>query len=163
MGFYEKYILSKVIERGCGAKATQRQRRRVVPLAEGIVVELGIGSGHNLRFYDPDKVDVVKGIDPSEPMLDIARGRLAGLPFDVELIAAPAESLPLDDNNADCVLTTYTLCTISDAAAALAEVRRVLKPGGKLVYCEHGAPPDPKVLRWQGRLNPVWKRLSGGC
>jgi SAM-dependent methyltransferase len=117
-----------------------------VPLAEGRVLEVGIGSGLNLPFYAPGKVRHLWGLDPSK-----------------EVWALAAEEIPLDDNSADTVLVTYTLCTISGILAALGEMRRVLKQGGRLIFCEHGAAPDEGVRRWQNRLNPIWKRVAGGC
>jgi ubiquinone/menaquinone biosynthesis C-methylase UbiE len=132
-------------------------------VAVGRVLELGVGSGLNLPLYDPARVTGLVGVDPAEPMLARARPHLAELGFPVELRAAPAEDAGLAARSFDTVVVTYSLCTIPDAAAALVEARRALKPGGRLLFCEHGAAPDPGVARWQRRIEPVWKRLGGGC
>jgi SAM-dependent methyltransferase len=163
MGFYDRHILPKVIHWGCGAKPVRLQRLKVVPLAEGRVLEVGIGSGLNLPFYDPRKVERVIGLDPSEQMLNYARQASATLPFTVEYLALAGENIPLEHHSVDTVLVTYTLCTIPDAVAALNGMRRTLKPGGRLIFCEHGRAPDEAVRRWQHRLNPLWGRIGGGC
>jgi ubiquinone/menaquinone biosynthesis C-methylase UbiE len=135
----------------------------VVPLASGRVLEIGIGSGLNLPFYAPGKVEHLWGLDPSRENWALLDGRRAPVDFDFEFLEASAEAIPLDTASADCVLLTYTLCTLPDVPAALEEMRRVLKPGGQLIFCEHGAAPDADVRRWQDRLNPLWRRVSGGC
>lgn len=163
MGIYQKYLLPRIVDFTCGLKPTMLQREKAVPLAEGRVLEIGIGSGLNLPFYRPSKVEHVWGLDPSNEMLALAKNKLGGLGFDVELIAAPAEDIPLDAGSVDTVVTTYTICTIPDVRAALNEARRVLKPDGHLVFCEHGLAPDESVRRWQNRLNPVWMKVGGGC
>lgn len=163
MGFYDKYLLPKLVHLTCGQKPSMRQRQKVVPLAAGRVLEIGIGSGLNIPLYNTEKVDHLWGLDPSAEMWAIAQKNARSHHIDAEFIQSGAESIPLDNNSADCVLMTYTMCTIPDAYAALSEVRRVLKPAGKLIFCEHGKAPDSRVERWQNRLNPVWKRLSGGC
>ena len=163
MGLYSRYILPRVVNFACGLKPAMRQRQKVVPLARGRVLEIGIGTGLNLAFYDAAKVSKVWGLDPAPEMTRMA-GRAAGaLPFEVEFIHAPADAIPLDDDSVDTVVVTYTLCTIPDTALALRQVGRVLRPGGKLVFCEHGAAPDASVRRWQNRINPLWKRLGDGC
>ncbi len=163
MGFYERYILPKVLNWSCGAKPVREQRQKVVPLAEGRVLEIGIGSGLNLPYYDPEKVERVIGLDPAEEMLSYARRKSATLPFTVEYLALEGERIPLDRHSVDTVLVTYTLCTIADAIGALEGMRAVLKPGGRLIFCEHGRAPDEAVRRWQRRLNPLWQRIGGGC
>ena len=163
MGLYNRYAVPWLTNLSCGTKPIRRQRQKVVPLAEGRVLEIGIGSGLNFPFYDPDKVDVVIGLDPAPEMLTRARRNAEGLPFDVEWLGLEGENIPLEDGSVDTVLLTYTLCTIPDALAALGQMRRVLKPDGHLVFCEHGKAPDAKAQRWQNRLNPIWKRLAGGC
>ena len=163
MGFYDRYILPKVLNLTCGTKVVQRQRQKVVPLAEGRVLEVGIGSGLNLPFYDPAKVERVIGLDPAEEMLAYARRGAANLPFAVEYLALEGERIPLDRESVDTVVVTYTLCTIADAVAALDRMRGVLRPGGRLIFCEHGEAPDPAVQRWQRRLNPLWNWIGGGC
>lgn len=163
MGFYARHILPKVLNLSCGAKVVQRQRQKVVPLCEGVVLEIGIGSGLNLPYYDAAKVERVIGLDPSQEMLAYARRRSKNLPFTVEYLALEGENIPLDPHTVDTILITYTLCTIADPIAALEAMGRVLKPGGGLIFCEHGRAPDQGVRRWQHRLNPWWNRIGGGC
>jgi ubiquinone/menaquinone biosynthesis C-methylase UbiE len=163
MGVYDKYILPKVVNFTCGLKPTMRQREKVVPMASGEVLEIGIGSGLNLPYYQAGNISKVWGLDPSPEMRAMARKNARGVEFDLELIGLPGDEIPLDDNSVDTLLITYTLCTISETQPALKQMARVLKPDGKFIFCEHGAAPDPGVLGWQNRLNPVWKRLGGGC
>lgn len=163
MGLYEKYVVPHIINCACGTKPIRYQRKKVVPLAEGTVLEIGIGTGFNLPYYDPAKVKKVIGLDPSEASWKLAGKRAKDLPFPVEFIGLPGEQIPLDDKSVDTVLVTFSLCTIPDPVKALEGMRRVLKPGGKLVFCEHGAAPDADVLKWQNRVNPVWRTLFGGC
>ncbi|MBW2211247.1 MAG: class I SAM-dependent methyltransferase [Deltaproteobacteria bacterium] len=127
------------------------------------VLEIGVGSGLNLSFYDTAKVRKVWGLEPSEGMRRLARKKLVGSALEVEMIDLPGEEIPLDTNSVDTVVVTYTLCTIPDAQRALRGMQRVLRPGGKLLFCEHGVAPDDSVRRWQTRLNPTWNRFSGGC
>ncbi len=140
-----------------------RQREKVVPLAEGRVLEIGIGSGLNLPFYDPNRIEKVWGLDPSPEMTRMAQKRARDVRFPLEFIGLPGDEIPLDEDSIDTILTTYTLCTIPEVEPALRQMARVLKPGGRLLFCEHGAAPDAKVRRWQDRLNPVWSYLGGGC
>lgn len=163
MGIYQKYLLPRIVNFTCGLKPTMKQREKIVPLAEGRVLEIGIGSGLNLPFYTPGRVKHLWGLDPSQEMWALAQKKLGILDFDVEFIEAPAEDIPLDDGSADTVLITYTLCTIPDVGSALEEARRVLKSDGSLVFCEHGLAPDESVRRWQNGLNPLWTRVAGGC
>ena len=163
MGLYQKHVLPRIAHHLCGLKPAMRQRQKVVPLAAGRVLEIGIGSGLDLPFYNPDTVQHIWGLDPSMDMWTQTEHSRQPVAFDVELLEAPAEDIPLDNNSADTVLITYTLCSIADVATAVAEARRVLKPHGQLIFCEHGAAPERNVRRWQDRLNPVWQRLGGGC
>jgi ubiquinone/menaquinone biosynthesis C-methylase UbiE len=163
MGIYEKYLLPKLVHFTCGQIPTMRQREKVVPLATGRVLEIGIGSGLNIPFYDAQKVTHLWGLDPSAEMWTIAQKNAEEHHLDAEFIQSGAESIPLDNNSADTVLLTYTLCTIPNVHAALDEIKRVLKPTGKLIFCEHGKAPDESVQRWQNRVNPVWKKFAGGC
>lgn len=163
MGFYSRYILPRLIELACGVSSHREQRQKVVPRARGRVLEVGIGSGLNLAHYDPARVEKVWGVDPSAELRRYARRRAREVPFEVEFLGLEAEEIPLDDASADCVVVTYTLCSIPDPHAALRRMARVLKPGGELIFCEHGAAPDPKVRRWQDRLTPYWKNVGGGC
>ncbi len=167
MGFYDKYILPTFLNCACGAKPILYQRGKVVPLAEGLVLEVGIGSGLNIPFYDVTKVQKVIGLDPSAELSGMAQKVVAEAAtkkgLQVELILGSAEDMPLPDDHFDTVVITYTLCTIPDAMAANREIRRVLKPGGKLIFCEHGLAPDAGVAKWQGRIDPYWGKIAGGC
>lgn len=163
MSFYEDRILPPMIRLACGNKAIARQRQMVVPEAEGRVLEVGMGPGLNIPFYDPDKVEMVWGLEPNTGMRKQAQQNLDAAAFPVEWLDLPGEQIPLEDNSADTVLLTYTLCTIPDWRVAMEGMRRVLKPGGKLIFCEHGRAPDPGVRRWQDRLNGPWRKMAGGC
>ena len=163
MGFYDKYILPHFLNCACGSKPVKYQREKVVHMAEGLVLEVGIGSGLNIPFYDAAKVDRILGLDPSEELnrmaLKVAEQK--GIP--VDFILGGAEDMPLPDNHVDTVLVTFTMCTIPEVTAANKEMLRVLKPGGKMIFCEHGLAPDVKVSKWQSRLDPVWGKIAGGC
>lgn len=163
MGLYHRFILPKLMHRVCTHKDITGQRKKIIPQARGRVLEIGIGSGLNLPFYDPQAVSCVWGIDPSRTLMDMIPGLPARRRFPVSLMAGSGEQIPLDRHSADTVVVTYTLCSIPDIRQALAEVRRVLKPSGRLLFCEHGRAPDNGVSRWQDRLTPLWKPVSGGC
>jgi ubiquinone/menaquinone biosynthesis C-methylase UbiE len=167
MSFYNKYILPSFLNCACGAKPILYQRGKVVPLAEGLVLEVGIGSGLNIPFYDAGKVSKVIGLDPSPELNEMAQKVVnktaAENGLDVEIILGSAEAMPFPDDHFDTVVITYTLCTIANAEAANLEIRRVLKPDGKLVFCEHGLAPDAGVAKWQGRIDPLWGKIAGGC
>jgi ubiquinone/menaquinone biosynthesis C-methylase UbiE len=163
MSFYRERVLPRMINVACGSKPTRKQREKIVPRAYGDVLEIGFGGGLNLPHYDREKVRKIFGLEPSAGMRRSAAGNIAASGLDVELIEVPGEDIPLDNNSIDSVLVTYTLCTIPDAVAALQGMRRVLKPGGHLFFCEHGQAPDAGVRRWQERLNPSWRVVAGGC
>lgn len=163
MGFYDRYILPRLVNCVCSQNQFACQRKKVVPLAKGRVLEVGIGTGLNLPFYDPKKVDHVWGLDPSESMQDMARKKALRSEFTVDFLSVSGEEIPLEKNSADTILMTYTLCTIADVSKALEEMGRVLKPGGRLIFCEHGRAPDKSVYKWQDRLNPFWRFVGGGC
>jgi ubiquinone/menaquinone biosynthesis C-methylase UbiE len=163
VSFYENKVLPHLIDLACSTKPNRKQREKIVPLAEGDVLEIGFGSGLNLPFFDRKKVRRIWGLEPSEGMRRKAEPMVAESGLDVEFIDLPGESIPLGANSVDTVLVTYTLCSISDAVAALEGMRRVLKPGGSLLYCEHGIAPDANVRRWQHRLNAPWRSVAGGC
>lgn len=163
MGFYDKHILPRVINCACATKPIMKQRDKVVPLATGTVLEIGIGTGLNLPYYDAAKVERLIGLDPSEKSWELAGERAAHLDFDVEFIGLSGEHIPLDENSVDTVLVTYALCTIPDPVVALHGMARVLRPGGSLIFCEHGKAPDKAVRKWQDSVNPLWRRLLGGC
>ena len=163
MGFYSRHVLPHVVHLACSTRSAMRQRAEVVPRAQGRVLEVGFGSGLNLPFYDAARVSRVWGLDPSAEMHAKAGDAIVAAPFPVELVEAPGDRIPLPDDSVDTIVTTYTLCTIPDTDAALAEMRRVLKPGGELLFCEHGLAPDRWMQRQQALLNPLWRRLGGGC
>lgn len=163
MGFYESRILPHVINCACGMQDIMEQRRLVVPQAEGEVLEVGMGSGLNLAFYDPSRVTKVWGVEPSPGMRDRAEARLGKSPVPVEWLGVPGEQIPLGDASVDTVVLTFTLCTIPDWLAALKHMRRVLRSTGQVLFCEHGQAPDAVVRKWQDRLNPAWRKLAGGC
>jgi ubiquinone/menaquinone biosynthesis C-methylase UbiE len=163
MSLYEDRVLPHLIDLACSTKPTRKQRQKIVHLAEGDVLEIGFGSGLNLPYYDTDKVRKIFALEPSEGMRRKAQPNVVASGLDVELINLPGETIPLEPKSVDTVLVTFTLCSIDETLAALEGMRRVLKPGGKLLYCEHGIAPDENVSRWQHRLNPGWKRFSGGC
>lgn len=163
MGFYDQHILPRFVNCACGTRPIMKQREKVVPQASGTILEIGIGTGHNLPFYDADKVQRLIGLDPSGKSWELAAKRAAHLDFEVEFIGLPSEQIPLQDASVDTVLVTYSLCTIPDPVTALQGMARVLRPGGSLIFCEHGRAPDAGVSRWQERLNPLWKKVFGGC
>jgi SAM-dependent methyltransferase len=163
MGFYGRYILPRFINCACAAQPIMQQRAKVVPLASGTVLEIGIGTGLNLPLYDARRVQRVIGLDPSEESWKLARKRASALQFDLEFIGLPGEEIPLEAASVDTVLVTYSLCTIPDPVAALRGMARVLRPGGKLLFCEHGRAPDARVCQWQDRINPLWRCIAGGC
>ena len=163
MSLYEKYVLPKFLNCACGSKPVARQREKVVPLAEGKVLEIGIGSGLNLPFYDKTKVDDIWGLDPSEELSEMARAVAIQEGMEVNFISSGAEEIPLPDDHFDSVLITYTMCTIPEVIRANTEIRRVLKNQGKMIFCEHGAAPDDNIRKWQKRINPFWGKIAGGC
>jgi ubiquinone/menaquinone biosynthesis C-methylase UbiE len=161
--FYARAIAPRLVSFLCGFGAITEQRRRVVPRATGRVLEIGIGSGHNLPYYDSEKVSAVIGVDPDPTMLGLGRGRfdLSRVPLQVE--QGTAEALQIDDRSIDTALITYTLCSLPDPDLALAEIRRVLRPEGRIVFCEHGRAETERVARWQDRINALWRCMAGGC
>jgi SAM-dependent methyltransferase len=163
MNAYQRHLLPRLIHCVCGSSVIDHQRRLVVPAARGRVLELGFGSGLNLRHYDPARVEWVWALEPSAQMRALAAPRVAACGLDVRMLDLPGEALPLPDRCVDSVVITFTLCTIPDAIAALGQARRVLRDGGQLLFCEHGAAPEADVRRWQDRLDGVWGRLAGGC
>ncbi|MCU0929931.1 MAG: class I SAM-dependent methyltransferase [Burkholderiaceae bacterium] len=163
LGWYERHLLPWLIDLACGVAPIRRQRLLVIPRAEGRVLEVGFGTGLNVPLYDRARVTTVVGVDPALRMHGLARRRIEAAGLDVQLMGLSAETLPAPDASFDTVVSTYTLCTIPDVAAALREMRRVLKPGGRLLFAEHGLAPDAGVAAWQRRLNPLWSPLAGGC
>ena len=163
MSIYGKYILPWATNLACGGEPIAKQRAKIVPRARGEVLEVGIGSGLNLPFYDTARVEKIWGLEPSPEMRRMAEKVAHGVDLPVQFLDLPGEEIPLDDQSVDTVLVTYTLCTIPDAARALRQMRRVLKPGAELLFYEHGRAPDPGVRRWQDRLDPLWSKFAGGC
>ncbi len=160
MGFYQDHIVPSLISLAMRNRVLQPYRQRLAAQAEGRVLEIGVGSGLNLPFYSP-RVAEVLGLDPQAKLLRMAGRQLSSVPL--TLVGGSAESIPLGDACFDTVVTTWTLCTIPKVVCALGEMRRVLKPGGKLLFVEHGLAPEESVQRWQHRLNPLWRRFTGGC
>jgi SAM-dependent methyltransferase len=162
MGVYERRVLPRILNTACGTKTAEPLRRRVCEGLAGGVVEIGFGSGLNVPFYPPE-VTRVAAVEPSDLGWQLAGQRLKAAGVPVQRSGLDGQSLPFEDGSYDAALSTWTLCTIPDAAAALREVRRVLKPGGTLHFLEHGLAPDENVRRWQRRLNPLERRVFGGC
>jgi SAM-dependent methyltransferase len=164
MGFYAERVVPRIVNVACGTKAVEPLRRRVCEGLEGEVVEIGFGSGHNVPFY-PTAVSGVAAVEPSDVGWGLAGERITAAGVPVQRAGLDGQSLPFEDDSFDAALSTWTLCTIPDADAALREVRRVLKPGGTLHFLEHGLAPeeDENVRRWQRRLEPMEKRLFNGC
>jgi ubiquinone/menaquinone biosynthesis C-methylase UbiE len=160
MGFYEHHIVPHLVNLAMRNRELAPYRRRIISLAQGRVLEIGVGSGLNLPLYTNRATEIL-GLEPHPKLLDMASQKVEHIP--TKLIEASAESIPLEDHSIDTVVTSWTLCTIPDVSAALAEMRRILKPTGQLLLVEHGLAPDEKVRRWQHRLTPVWKQIAGGC
>ena len=163
MSFYENQILPHIIDKACSMGQVMKLRSQVVPRAKGRVLEVGMGSGINLEFYDPDRVEMVYGLEPSEGMRRKAQANLNRSSIKVEWLDLPGEKIPLEDDSVDTILLTFTLCTIPDWQAALEQMKRVLKAGGELLFLEHGESPDKGTCKWQHRITPGWKKLAGGC
>ncbi len=162
MNFYDRWILPPILDFAMRQEQLGKYRREVVAAASGRVLEVGVGSGLNLALYG-GQVETIHGIDPSPRLLGIARRRADAADVRVDLMQGSAAAIPLAEGSIDTVVMTWTLCSIADPLAALHEMRRVLKPGGNLVFVEHGLSPEPGVERWQHRLTPVWRHLAGGC
>lgn len=162
MGFYEERILPRFVDLALSGRQFTKLRAAVASQLEGEVLEVGFGSGRNVPHYPP-AVKRVRAVDPAVAGRKLAAKRIAASSVPVEYIGLDGEALPLEDASVDCVLTTWTLCTIPDVGSALTEIRRVLRPGGRLHFLEHGRSPSPKVARWQDRLTPIQRRIAGGC
>ena len=160
---YDRFVLPGMLKCACSSPGIMKQRAKIVPLASGRVLELGIGMGLNLALYDADKVQSVTGVDPAAALRDIAVAAPRDPRLTVFVEDGTAEALPFENGSFDCVVCTFTLCSVHTPAAALSEARRALKPGGRFLYCEHGLAPDAEVAKWQRRIEPVWKRIAGGC
>ena len=163
MSFYEKYILPRFLNCACSSEPITYQRKKVVPLAEGKILEVGIGSGLNLPFYEKSKIEEIWGIDPSEELNVMAKKVAIEEGINVNFITSSAEDIPFPNDYFDTVLITYTMCTIPSVLKANKEIRRVLKRSGKMIFCEHGISPDENIKKWQKRLNSIWGKIAGGC
>ena len=165
MNPWERYVVPNLVACACGTKPMMKQREKIVPKAHGRVLEMGCGSGTNFSYYNGQSVETLYALEPSPGMLKKARrtsGKL-GIGSKVEFLEAGAEAVPLEDKSVDTVVFTFSLCTIPDWRGALEESRRLLKPGGRILFSEHGLAPDEGVAKWQRRVEPVWKALAGGC
>jgi ubiquinone/menaquinone biosynthesis C-methylase UbiE len=160
---YDKYILLKMVNWACQQKPSMIQRTKIIPLAKGDILEIAIGSGLNLPYYDENQINSLTGLEPSSEIWELKKYKIENLKFKFNYIKAYAEEIPLKNNSFDYVVITYSLCTIKNTVKALTEISRVLKPKGKLLFCEHGLAPDKNVRFWQNTINPIWKKVSGGC
>lgn len=166
MGFarwYDETILPKIVSMGCGTEEVEELRGEVVPRASGAVFELGCGGGFNQALYDSDAITSFSGIDPNPSLLDAARVRAREKGWEADIREGKGEAIPFGDGMFDTVVCTFTLCSVDDPALVLAEMRRVLKPDGRLLFLEHGRAPDPGTAKWQRRIEPVWKYMAGNC
>jgi ubiquinone/menaquinone biosynthesis C-methylase UbiE len=160
---YEKYVLPKLLDCCCSTKPINYQRKKIVPNASGNILEIGIGSGLNLPYYEKSKINNLYGIDPSSELCDMAKKSASDHEIDVNLLINGAEEIELPKDSIDTVVMTYTLCTIPNPIEALKEIKRVMKADAKMLFCEHGTAPDKNILKWQNRINPIWGKLFGGC
>lgn len=163
MNLYEHYILPELIQLVCSNKHFHEKRQSIIPLATGRVLEIGMGSGINLPFYNDRQVEHILALEPSDRLRKKALQQCAHINIPVELCANGAEDIPLEQHSIDTIVTTFTLCSIAEIEKALKEMRRVLKPEGTLLFCEHGLAPENNIQKWQNRINPWWKRVAGGC
>ncbi len=163
MNFYQKHILPKVINFACSTGQMKKVRARTIPMASGEVLEIGFGSGLNLPFYQAGNVKRFVAVEPDPGMRKLAAKRMVEADFDCEVLGLKAETIPLDDGCMDTVVVTFSLCSIADTAQAMAEIRRVIKPDGRLIFAEHGLAPDERIAKWQRRIEPFWKPVGGGC
>ena len=160
---YEKYVLPKLLNCCCSTKPINYQRKKIVPNASGNILEIGIGSGLNLPFYEKSKINNLYGIDPSSELCDMAKKTAYDNEIEVNLLINEAEEIELPQDSIDTVVMTYTLCTIPNPQDALKEIKRVMKTDAKMLFCEHGTAPDKNIIKWQNRINPIWGKLFGGC
>ncbi|PKP87376.1 MAG: SAM-dependent methyltransferase [Alphaproteobacteria bacterium HGW-Alphaproteobacteria-17] len=161
--WWERHGVPRLIKCACSQGQIMKVRCKVVPHASGDVLELGCGGGINMEFYDPARVTSFTGLDPSPELLAMSRAAAQARGMDADIQGGVGEAMPFENGRFDTVVTTFTLCSVADQAAVLAEIRRVLKPGGTALFLEHGAAPDAGVAKWQRRIEPVWKRIGGNC
>ena len=160
---YEKMVLPKLCDKCCATKPINYQRKKVVPLAKGVVLEVGIGSGLNIPFYNKNNIEKIIGLDPSEELNVLAKRVADDNGIQIDFLINGAEDIDLPDNSVDTILITYTLCTIPNLNKSMSEMKRVLKSDGKFIFCEHGIAPDINIIKWQSRINPIWGIFFGGC
>ncbi|MFZ5705987.1 MAG: class I SAM-dependent methyltransferase [Pseudomonadota bacterium] len=161
--WWDRHGVPRLIKCACSQGQIMKLRSEVVPHARGHVLELGCGGGINMEFYHPDRIASFTGLDPSPELLAMSRAAAARCGIAADIRGGAGEAMPFDNARFDTVVTTFTLCSVTDQAAVLAEIRRVLKPGGTALFLEHGAAPDSGVAKWQRRIEPVWKRIGGNC
>ncbi|MDZ3832545.1 MAG: class I SAM-dependent methyltransferase [Sphingopyxis sp.] len=161
--WWDRHGVPRLIKCACSQGQIMKARSKVVPHARGDVLELGCGGGINMEFYDWPRIASFAGLDPSAELLDMSRAAAAAYGVDADIRGGVGEAMPFDSGSFDTVVTTFTLCSVTDQAAVLSEIRRVLKPGGIALFLEHGRAPDAGVVKWQGRIEPVWKRIGGNC
>lgn len=161
--FWDQQVVSRLVRCGCGSERIGELRKQVVPRAQGRVFELGCGAGANQPFLDSARITAYCAIDPSPKLLDHARAEAARKGWEADIRQGVGEAIPYDDASFDTVVSTFTLCSVTDHARTLSEVRRILKPGGILLFAEHGRSPEPPVARWQERIDPLWRRVMGNC
>ena len=161
MSLYQKYVLPKLLNWAMKAPALSKLRSELIPSAEGKVLEIGMGSGLNLPHYDG--ISGLIGLEPSEELQNLAQDMLIQTHFPSEMLTGSAEDIPLESNTFDTVVMTWTLCSVTDPVLALSEIKRVIKPGGKVIFAEHGKSPDQNIRKLQKTLNPLWSRIAGGC
>jgi ubiquinone/menaquinone biosynthesis C-methylase UbiE len=160
---YDRHVMPRLVTYACSQGQVMKRRAALVPLARGDVFELGAGGGINQQFYDASAITSYAGIDPHEKLLDGARAAARAKGWPADLRAGVGEAVPFPDSSFDTVVCTFTLCSVEDQAQVLSEMRRILRPGGKVLFLEHGRAPDANIARWQDRIEPVWKRMAGGC
>ena len=160
---YENYVLPKMLDCCCSTKPISYQRKKIVPEASGTILEIGIGSGLNIPYYQKSKINKVIGLEPSEQLCKMAKKTADDNNFSIDFLVNGAEEIELPSDSIDTILLTYTLCSISEPYIALKEIMRVMKSDGRILFCEHGIAPDEVVQKWQNRINPLWGKLFGGC
>jgi len=163
MSFYDDKVLPHILDKLCSQNSVMSLRERVVPLARGVVLEVGIGSGINLQLCNATNVDFVWGLEPSNGMRRKAQHNINKSPVNVKWLDLPGEEIPLENNSVDTILLCFTLCSISNSTIALRQMHRVLKEDGILLFCEHGRSPEPDIAKWQQRVTPTWQKIAGGC
>jgi ubiquinone/menaquinone biosynthesis C-methylase UbiE len=163
IGWWDRVMVPKIIGFACAQPQIMKARSRIVPDASGDVLELGCGGGINMAFYDPAKIKSFSGVDPSPALLERSREAAQAIGLEADIRGGVGEALPFADASFDTVVITFTLCSVESQAQVLSEMRRVLRPGGKALFLEHGSAPDASVQKWQRRIEPIWKRVGGGC